>query len=92
MTVILLCDAVQAVVEADDAYNAAHEGPAYELIDAASETCRKVLARRPGAVGPLIQAARAVVAWDDVERENQGSVDWDRYDIAVAACRHSLKC
>lgn len=86
-----LFEAVQAVVAADDAFDPDKGGPAYELIDAATKACREVLARRPNAAGPLVDAAKAIVAWDDDDTEHADyDVDWNSYDAAVDQCRNAL--
>jgi len=92
-----LLEAVHAAIAAEDAFDPEQGGPAYELIDASVWECRKVLERRPNAVGQLVVAARMYVAWFDADEAADAAspsslpVDWTGYDEALAACRAAVK-
>lgn len=84
-----LLEAINAVIAADDAFNPDEGGPSYELIAAATSECRAILGRRPNATGPLVDAAKSIVQWDDADVISECAT-WDVYDAAVERCRSAV--
>jgi len=80
-----LFEAVQLVIAADEA----PDHPDYDLLDDAATECRIVLARRPHATGPLVDAARAFIAWNTADMLGDGYA-WTTYDKALALCRAAV--